>query len=124
MLVQLATAMPLCAPPPAGTLYMIYTSGSTGKPKGVPLTHGQLLWAMEQKLRWWRDPFVVPNGGTRRTHAVCTTVCSRARVIGTRAWLWMVISMVVSMVVSMVMCMAGTLCLLPNFHVIGFVNNV
>lgn len=30
-----------------------YTAGSTGMPKGICLTHGGMLWGIEQSERWW-----------------------------------------------------------------------
>lgn len=30
-----------------------YTAGSTGLPKGISLTHGGMLWGIEQSERWW-----------------------------------------------------------------------
>jgi long-chain acyl-CoA synthetase len=33
-----------------------YTAGSTGLPKGISLTHGGMLWGIEQSERWWPVP--------------------------------------------------------------------
>lgn len=43
---------------------IFFTGGTTGVPKAVPHTHASLLWLSEALLRFYPEPFEVPNAAT------------------------------------------------------------